>query len=218
MIIPFSKFLLIFIAANLFVSCSHWTKDEDLSPAKEAAKNEIILPPHVQETSAGFIFPLDEYRLSGKGKFVWRKHRMHKGVDLLAPKGTPIRAMNNGTVAFSGVSRGYGKRVVIDHGEGLTSIYAHNTENVVAVGEKVQRGQIIAYVGRTGRASANHLHFEIRIDKQEINPLLYITSGQIEGAPAKKKTSMAKSSKKKKGKDKGAYAKNKKKKSKKKTI
>ena len=181
--------ILFALCCLVLVSCGHWQKKSEVATTQPqtATVTDPYDPVNMQQTEAGFAFPLDDYKLSGKGKFVWRKKRMHKGVDLLAPKGTPIRSIADGEVIFSGRSRGYGNRVVVSHIDGFTTIYAHNTKNLVTAGEKVKRGQVIALVGRTGRATANHLHFEVRIDGQEINPLLYLTSGQIEGAPPRKK-------------------------------
>lgn len=205
--------ILFAVCCLMLASCGHWQKAAEVPKNQTATVTDPYDPANMQQTEAGFAFPLDEYKLSGKGKFVWRKKRMHKGVDLLAPKGTPIRAIADGEVVFSGRSRGYGLRVTLSHSDGLTTIYAHNTKNLVSNGEKVKKGQVIALVGRTGRATANHLHFEVRIDREEINPLLYLTSGQIEGAPPRKKEQkVAKSTKKKGNKKKIKLSKNKKKK------
>lgn len=197
----FSKFLFFAVFVSFLNACSHFNKEQIQVPIQETATViEVSLPPPF-ETTAGYIFPLTDYKLSGKGKFVWRKRRMHKGVDLLAPQGTPIYAVEDGTVLVANYVKrsGYGRKVVLDHGNGLTSIYAHTSENKVSTGDKVTRGQIIALVGRTGRATANHLHFEIRIDNQPINPLLYVTSGTVEGPPeAKKKMAKVKRKKMKK--------------------
>ncbi len=200
----------------MLVSCGHWQKKaEQTQPQPQTASvTDPYDPLNMQQTEAGFAFPLDEYKLSGKGKFVWRKKRMHKGVDLLAPKSTPIRAIADGEVLFSGRSRGYGLRVTLSHSDGLTTIYAHNTKNLVSTGEKVKKGQVIALVGRTGRATGNHLHFEVRIDGEEINPLLYLTSGHIEGAPPRKKDHKAEKLIKKKSKKKKSKLKKSKKKKK----
>ena len=164
-----------------------------------ATPTEPFFPPP-QETTVGYTFPLVEYKLSAKGKFDWRKRRMHKGVDLMAPLGTPIYAIRDGTVLVANYIKrsGYGRKVIIDHGDGLTSVYAHTSENKVSAGDKITRGQVIALVGHTGRASGNHLHFEVRIDNQPIEPLLFITSERIEGPPEMKKQLERKVKRKKK--------------------
>ena len=206
--------ILFALCCLLLVSCGHLPKKtETVEPQVQTATTtdpyDVV---NMHQTEAGFAF---DYTLSGKGKFVWRKKRMHKGVDLLAPKGTLIRSVADGEVTFSGRSRGYGDRVVVSHENGITTVYGHCSKLLVSFGDKVKRGQVIALVGRTGRATANHLHFEVRIDGQEINPLLYLTSGQIEGAPPRKKDQKVSSSKKgkklKKKKTKGSKIKRKKK-------
>ena len=98
---------------------------------------------------------------------------MHEGIDLAAPAGTPIQAAASGRVTFAGWQRGYGLIVIIDHGAFITK-YAHNTENLVRVGDEVLRGQPIAKVGRTGNATGNHLHFELVLDGKAVDPLLYL--------------------------------------------
>jgi murein DD-endopeptidase MepM/ murein hydrolase activator NlpD len=91
-----------------------------------------------------------------------RLFHLHRGVDIKAPKGTPIRAAAAGTVAFSGRQSSYGRVIKIDHPNGLRTIYAHNSSNFVRTGQRVKAGAVIAAVGQTGRATANHLHFEVR--------------------------------------------------------
>lgn len=203
-----SKLVFLVLIILLLSACSHFKKESETTvivPAMTATVSEVTVLPPI-ETTVGYVFPLSEYKLSGKGKFVWRRRHMHKGVDLLAPKGTPIYAIEDGTVLVANYVKrsGYGRKVIIDHGNGLTSAYAHTSENKVSTGDKVARGQLIALVGSTGRSTANHLHFEIRIENQPINPLLYITSGTVEGPPeAKKKMAkIVKIKKKKKNKKK----------------
>ncbi|MCL1885117.1 MAG: M23 family metallopeptidase [Defluviitaleaceae bacterium] len=99
----------------------------------------------------------------------------HEGVDIPAAANTPILAAGGGTVSFQGWRNGYGNVVDIDHGGGLITRYAHNTSNAVTVGQRVERGDVIAYVGRTGRAISNHLHYEVLRNGQQINPVPFIT-------------------------------------------
>jgi murein DD-endopeptidase MepM/ murein hydrolase activator NlpD len=87
---------------------------------------------------------------------------VHKGTDIAAPKGTPIRAARGGKVLASERRPAYGNVVVIDHGDGFSTVYAHNSESLVKVGSRVTRGETIARVGETGNASGPHLHFELR--------------------------------------------------------
>jgi len=112
--------------------------------------------------------------------FGWRRNptgagsEFHRGIDLRSPTGTPIRAAGGGTVIFQGWRNGYGNTVEIDHGSGYTTLYAHNSANLVYVGQRVERGDIIARVGTTGRTTGAHVHFEVRINGVHQNPRSYM--------------------------------------------
>lgn len=98
----------------------------------------------------------------------------HKGIDIPAPTGTPIVAVDDGTVIFSGVQNGYGNVVMIKHTDGKVSLMGHNSQNVVSVGQQVKKGQVVAKIGSTGRSTGPHTHFEIRINGQHVNPMPYL--------------------------------------------
>ncbi len=98
----------------------------------------------------------------------------HAGIDIPAPKGTPVLAAEGGTVISSGYINGYGYTVVVDHGGGLSTLYAHNSALSVKVGQTVTRGQKVAEVGSTGNSTGNHCHFEVRINGKHTNPLPYV--------------------------------------------
>lgn len=127
---------------------------------------------------SAFICPLLRYRISSP--FGYRRdpftggRRYHKGIDMAAPTGTPVRASRNGTIVFAGRKGGYGKVVIIRHSggeyDGYTTYYAHLHRYVVRVGQKVARGAVIAYVGSTGRSTGPHLHFEVRRRGTAIDP------------------------------------------------
>ena len=110
----------------------------------------------------------------------WRVHpifgsrRMHTGIDLAAIGGTPIYAAEAGTVIIAGVRGGYGNAVVIDHGGGLATLYAHQSRLTVSVGEKVSAGERIGFVGCTGYCTGDHLHFEVHINGKHTDPLPYL--------------------------------------------
>lgn len=117
------------------------------------------------------IFPV-EGRISSKFGKRGRKH--HKGIDLVANKGTPIVAAGDGEVIFSGRQRGYGLTVVVDHGQFMT-LYAHASKLIARHGDRVRQGDFIAKVGRTGNARGVHLHFELRdSENKPIDPVPYL--------------------------------------------
>ena len=100
--------------------------------------------------------------------------RMHNGLDIAVNTGTPVKAAADGRVTFAGWNGGYGILVIIDHGNGVETRYAHNSRLNVKVGQKVSRGQVVAYSGNTGNSTGPHVHFEIRYKNNPVNPQLYL--------------------------------------------
>lgn len=98
----------------------------------------------------------------------------HDGLDIATATGTPIRATADGIVRLSGTQAGYGRLVIIDHGYGFQTVYAHNSRNVVGAGQRVKRGQVIAYVGSTGTSTGPHVHYEVRVSGRPVNPRNYM--------------------------------------------
>lgn len=98
----------------------------------------------------------------------------HAGIDVAVSSGTPIRACRAGTVMIAGWQGGYGNTVVIDHGGGMATLYAHQSSIAVSVGEKVLAGEVIGYVGSTGNSTGPHLHFEVRISGNPVDPVPYL--------------------------------------------
>ncbi len=143
----------------------------------EEPVTQIVVRGSRQDTSALIV---------GTGRFLWpvqgritsnygyRSGGFHTGVDIAAPRNTPIRAADDGTVTVAVYSgSGYGNRVEINHGNGYSTLYAHCNSLAVRQGQVVKKGQIIAYVGSTGRSTGDHLHFEIRINGDHVNPMKY---------------------------------------------
>lgn len=106
--------------------------------------------------------------------------RLHAGVDLTAATGTPIYASGSGTVIFSGVQTGYGNVVKVNHGYGYMTVYAHCSKLLVETGQKVNRGDVIALVGSTGLSTSPHLHYEVRINNNPVNPINFYKDGLSE--------------------------------------
>jgi murein DD-endopeptidase MepM/ murein hydrolase activator NlpD len=104
--------------------------------------------------------------LSGSKEF-------HSGIDISGPTGTNIVAAESGRVSYAGYMRGYGNIIILSHDEGYSTVYAHNSVNLVKKGQYIKKGSIIAKVGRTGNATGPHLHFEVRLSGKPVNPLLY---------------------------------------------
>jgi murein DD-endopeptidase MepM/ murein hydrolase activator NlpD len=100
----------------------------------------------------------------------WGGSDWHPGIDVAADSGTPIVATAAGVVVASGWNGGYGRQVIVDHGYGITTSYAHNSENAVSVGQKVKKGQIVAYMGSSGFSTGPHVHYEVRINGTAVNP------------------------------------------------
>ena len=120
--------------------------------------------------TSGFGQRVDPVLGTGEGEF-------HKGVDIAAPLGTPIRATANGVVVSAAMGNGYGREVVIDHGHGVKTVYGHMSGFNVLAGQTVFTGQIIGYVGHSGRvsgATGNHVHYEVRINDLAVNPHKYL--------------------------------------------
>ena len=104
---------------------------------------------------------------NGEGEF-------HPGIDISGPMGTPIHATADGVVASADVVNGYGRMVAIDHGHGVQTLYGHMSGFAVTAGESVSRGQVIGYIGHSGRTTGNHVHYEVRIRNAPVNPYKYL--------------------------------------------
>lgn len=141
-----------------------------LNPDVEPEHLEVGQRLYVPDVQIGrFRYPVQRPQVSSN--YGPRDGRLHKGVDFRGPDGTPILAAAPGTVSFSGSMRGYGHVIIIDHPNGFQSLYAHNQANLVSKGTRVDQGETIAKMGRSGRASGSHVHFELRHRNRVLNPL-----------------------------------------------
>ena len=102
------------------------------------------------------------------------KTKMHEGVDIANAPGTAIRAPADGVVEFADVKAGYGQTIILDHGYGLETLYGHNRQLNVSKGQKVHRGDIVSYLGNSGRSTGPHVHYEVRVHGIPVDPLSYI--------------------------------------------
>lgn len=100
--------------------------------------------------------------------------KFHTGIDITVPRGTPLHATADGVVSFADRSGGSGNIVVIEHGQGLSTVYAHNTKNAVKAGQAVKRGEVIAYSGSTGVSTGPHVHYEVWRNGQSVNPAPFL--------------------------------------------
>jgi len=138
--------------------------------AAQSRPGSVKLPPF----RGGFSRPVSGGVTSGFGMRyhpILRRVKLHTGIDFHAGYGTAIRAAADGVVISSSYLRGYGNTVILDHGSGLSTVYAHCSRTSVSRGGRIRRGQVIAAVGSTGYSTGPHLHFEIRVNGRPVNPL-----------------------------------------------
>ena len=156
------------ISKQLYIQSKSY--DEIIELAKNKADMLAALPAiqpvsnkDLKRMASGFGYRIDP---------IYKTRKMHAGMDFSAPSGTPIYATGNGKVSKVRKSRrGYGNHVKIDHGYGYVTLYAHMTKYIVRKGQKVKRGELIGYVGSTGKSVAPHLHYEVHKDGRKINPV-----------------------------------------------
>ncbi len=156
------------IGQSLLMPVSNWEEPEDALP------QAVIAFAQAQPASRGssFTTPLEGVITSKYGQ---RKSGFHHGLDIAAPKGSPIYAAKSGLITFAGWrSSIYGYAVDIDHGGNQKTVYAHASQVLVKKGQKVNQGQIIAKVGATGNATGPHVHFEIHLEGKPVDPQKYL--------------------------------------------
>ena len=142
---------------------------EVITPSR--AREDRPAPAELPADRSPFIWPVEGGIVSAFGP---RGETHHDGIDIAAPVGTPIRAARGGRVLYSDELRGYGNLLIIDHGEGYATVYAHNRVNDVGTGAVVKQGDVVAEVGESGDSSQPNLHFEVRQDNVARNPVYYL--------------------------------------------
>ena len=159
---------------QLFAS---WEALDETGPTGSTSVSSISIPSRM---------PLEGSRLTSD--YGMRTHpvlggrRNHKGVDLAAPTGTPVYATADGIIGRAEWFSSYGLYIEIDHGADLETRYAHMSRLAVAAGERVKKGDLIGYVGSTGRSTGPHLHYEVRVDGVAVNPIPYMVESQAQQA------------------------------------
>ncbi len=162
-------------------------KEEEERKKQEAANKKpsaptTTAPSKTPVVTGKYAWPTEGAYTKISSLFGWRtsplsgRPEFHNGIDIPAAYGSAIYATDGGTVIISERHYSYGNYVVIDHGNGLTTLYAHNTKNLVKVGDVVDKGQQIATCGSTGDSSGNHCHFSVRVDGSPVNPLNYVSN------------------------------------------
>ena len=144
---------------------------QQLQAATETAGVAPLQAGPVQGASGGWIWPVNGTLTSGFG---YRWGRMHEGIDIAVPEGTPIRAAKAGTVVIAAYTGGYGNYTCVDHGGGISSCYGHQSSYAVSAGDSVAQGEVIGYSGNTGSSTGPHVHFEIRVNGTAVDPLGYL--------------------------------------------
>ena len=161
----------IYVGQQLLIPGAHRQLPVDTIAPLETAPGSRTLPPSADIGGDPLLWPVSGRINSNYGP---RGSSFHDGIDIAAPEGTPIHAIERGEVIFSDQLRGYGNIVILRHQGGMVSVYAHNQVNLVREGQPVSKGEVIAKVGSTGRVTGPHLHLEIRKNNAAQDPLRYL--------------------------------------------
>jgi hypothetical protein len=156
-------------------------------------KKKVTYTRRVSGKGSTFAMPLRHPRVTSSFSYrrwhpILHRYRPHHGTDFGARRGTPLLAVNDGKVSFAGWMGGYGKVVKIKHAGGYESLYAHQSRIRVKRGQKVKKGQIIGYVGSTGRSTGPHLHFGLKKNGRWVDPMKYLRKKSIKTSILKKFT------------------------------
>ena len=163
------------VAGAVAARIRDYTAESEAQAAQESSLSALINSESGftggAQSPSGLIWP---FRGRVTSEYGYRWGRLHAGIDIAAPSGTPIRAVKAGRVIFAGTMSGYGIAVVIDHGGGFSTLYAHQSRLGSSKGQSVPQGQVIGYVGSTGRSTGPHTHLETRVGGSARNPRAYL--------------------------------------------
>lgn len=158
-------------ADALEAQSSRLTSIAAAAPRTTSADEHSPTPMSTAPSSSGFVWPVGGTLVSPFGQ---RWGRLHAGIDIAAPAGTPVVASAAGTVTYAGSMGGYGLLVVVQHAGGIATAYAHNSSLAVSVGQSVGQGETVAAVGCTGLCFGDHVHFEVRVGGSPVDPMGYL--------------------------------------------
>ena len=161
----------IYVGQRILIPGAHRQLPVDTITPAEAAPVARRAPLPLEVNDEPLLWPVSGSINSGYGP---RGSSFHDGIDIAAPEGAPIQAIERGEVIYSDQLRGYGNIVIVRHPGGMTSVYAHNQVNLAREGQQVSKGEVIAKVGSTGRVTGPHLHLEIRKNNAAQDPLRYL--------------------------------------------
>jgi len=145
--------------------------------SKISTGQQLRIPnvPGTRSNITNFIWPVRGRITSPYGtRVISGRKDFHAGIDIGGPTGTNIVAAESGLVSYTGYMRGYGNIIILSHNGGYSTVYAHNSVNLVKKGQSIKKGSVIAKIGRTGNATGSHLHFEVRLNGKPVNPLTYL--------------------------------------------
>ncbi len=166
------------ISRKYQVSLQSITSANNISENSRIVVGQRLVIPNVRNSrisSYSYIWPVNGLITSQFGiRTLGGRRDYHTGIDIDGRTGTSIKAVESGKVSFSGYINGYGNAVIIEHANGYSTVYAHNSSNLVKEGQNVSKGDIIARLGASGNATGSHLHFEIRENGKPVNPLNYL--------------------------------------------
>ncbi len=166
------------ISRKYQVNIQSITSSNRISESSRLIVGQKLTIPNVRNSSISarsFIWPLNGLITSQFGmRTLGGRRDYHTGIDIDGNTGDSIRVVESGKVSFSGYINGYGNIVIVEHTGGYSTVYAHNSSNLVREGQSVNKGDIIARLGATGNSTGSHLHFEIREDGKPVNPLIYL--------------------------------------------